>query len=76
MPFVERNCVLNLPSRIENANFTGAETRATLSVIDCLTLLQEHRLNARSFESFPPAGYGLISSTVIASASSSLASPG
>jgi hypothetical protein len=38
---------------VENTNFTGMETRTTLSVIDCLALLWKHRLNAGSFKNLP-----------------------
>jgi hypothetical protein len=53
----ERNGAFELASRVENTNFTGAEARAALGILDCLTLLWKHRLNAWSFESFPaPSG--------------------
>jgi hypothetical protein len=58
--FAERNGAFDLASRVENTDFTGAEARAAVSVVDCLPLLWEHRLNAWRFKNFPAAFPGLL----------------
>jgi len=43
---VEQNRAFEIAGRTENANLAGAKTCAAFSVIDCLTLVRENRLNA------------------------------
>jgi len=40
--------------------------RMSLSVVDCVILLREHRLDARRLENFPAQRWGFTSITVIA----------
>jgi hypothetical protein len=51
--FVERDRAFEVASRVENTNFAAAKARAALSVINCLTLIREHRLNAGCLENLP-----------------------
>ena len=50
---VERNCSFELARRIQDTNFTSPEARARFGIVDCLTLLGKHGLNAGSLENFP-----------------------
>ena len=50
MRLIERNDALHSARLIENANLAGAEADACESVVDCLSLIQEHRLNSSCFK--------------------------
>ena len=43
----------NLPVRIQNTNFTRPAARAGFGIVDGLTLLGKHGLNAKCFKNFP-----------------------
>src|SRR6266480_4672429 len=43
----------DIAGRTENADRTGAKTRPSLRIIDCLIFLQKDRLNAGRFKDFP-----------------------
>jgi hypothetical protein len=50
LPLAERNRAFDVSGRVENTNFTRAEARAGLSVVDCVILLREYGLNAGSLK--------------------------
>ena len=43
----ERDGTLDVSGRIQNTDFAGAKARAGFCIVDCLTLLWKHRLDAR-----------------------------
>jgi hypothetical protein len=50
---VKRNGAFKFAARIQNTDFAAAKARAGFRIVDGLTLLWKHRLNARSFKNFP-----------------------
>jgi hypothetical protein len=48
----------NTPAAIEDANLARAKARAASPIVDCILLIQEHRLNAQRFKYLPAVSEG------------------
>src|SRR5437763_11096332 len=51
--FVESNGAFDVSAGIQNTNLTRLKARSGFRIVDCLTLLREHRLDPWRFKNFP-----------------------